>query len=42
MINKAENFIIETKNVIRQLNEEKISRLRKELNDALEQEKKVR
>lgn len=36
MMKKAENFIIESKNIIRQLNEEKISQLRHELMDALE------
>lgn len=40
MMKKAENFIIGSKNIIKQLNEEKITQLRDELNDALEQKEK--
>lgn len=37
MVKKAENFIIEIKKIIKDLNEEKISQLRSELNSVLEQ-----
>lgn len=38
MIKKTENFIVECKKIIKQLNEEKIIKLRQELKDMLEQE----
>ena len=41
MTKKAESFIIDIKNIIKQLNEEKISQLRLKLNTTLEQEKEV-
>ena len=37
MVKKAENFIIEIKKIMKDLNEEKISQLRSELNSVLEQ-----
>jgi len=36
MIMKTENFIVECKNIIKQLNEKKINELRRELSNALE------